>query len=172
MLETHPGIPGEREQMNMNALVSAYVRQTLELERDEIFQTGSRVIGAGNPDSDYDFVVRVTPDTVDSLRNKLCYLGEVQPFTQKTTQCYGEIESILSTTCFYVKSPEAGAVLNILLKQEIQFAAWRHATERLCVESFIDAELVTSRAHRVARFIDWRTAYALGAWYGRMPVSV
>lgn len=149
--------------MDMNTLVLAYVRDTLELERDQVFITGSRAIpGASTPESDYDIVVRVTEETYPVVRYQLWRLGHILPFVREKRR-YEDGGDILSPTCFYVKSSIAGGTINILLKREVQFAAWQYATNRLITESLQDSRLA-DREYRVGRFKDWRQAFAAGAW--------
>jgi hypothetical protein len=152
--------------MDMNTLVLAYVRDTLELERDQVFITGSRAIpGASTPESDYDIVVRVTEETYPVVRSQLGRLGHMLPFVREKRR-YEDGVDILSTTCFYVKSSIAGGTINILLKREVQFAAWQYATTRLITESLVDSRFA-DREYRVGRFKEWRQAFAAGAWASR-----
>ena len=70
--------------MDMNTLVLAYVRDTLGLERDQVFITGSRAIpGASTPESDYDIVVSVTKETYPVIRSQLGRLGHMLPFVRE-----------------------------------------------------------------------------------------
>ena len=152
--------------MDMNTLVLAYVRDTLGLARDQVFITGSRAIpGASTPESDYDIVVRVTKETYPVVRAQLGRLGHMLPFVrEKRRYEFGVVK--MSTTCFYVKSSIAGGTINILLKREVQFAAWQYDTNRLITESLLDFRF-DDREYRVERFKDWRQAFAAGAWASR-----
>ena len=149
--------------MDMNTLVLAHVRDTLGLERDQVFITGSRAIpGASTPESDYDIVVRVTEETYPVIRGQLWRLGHVQPFVLHKRKYEDGVDE-MSTSCFYVESSVAGGTINILLKREVQFAAWQYATNRLITESLLDFRF-DDREYRVERFKDWRQAFAAGAW--------
>lgn len=154
--------------MDMNTLILAHVRDTLGLERDQVFITGSRAIpGASTPESDYDIVVRVTEETYPVVRSQLGRLGHMLPFVREKRRYEDGAEAdILSTTCFYVKSSIAGGTINILLKREVQFAAWQYATMRMITESLIDSRF-DDREYRVGRFKDWRQAFTVGAWTSR-----
>jgi len=152
--------------MDMNTLVLAHVRDTLGLERDQVFITGSRAIpGASTPESDYDIVVRVTEETYPVVRSQLGRLGRVLPFVREKRRYEDGVDE-MSTSCFYVKSSIAGGTINILLKREVQFAAWQYATTRLITESLVDSRFA-DREYRVERFKDWRQAFAAGAWASR-----
>ena len=151
-------------EMDMNTLVLAHVRDTLGLERDQVFITGSRAIpGASTPESDYDIVVRVTEETYPVIRGQLWRLGHVQPFVLHKRKYEDGVDE-MSTSCFYVESSVAGGTINILLKREVQFAAWQYATTRLITESMEAIWLSTDREYRVGRFKAWRQSFAAGAW--------
>jgi hypothetical protein len=152
--------------MDINTLVLSYVRDTLNLERNQAFLTGSRVVpGASTPESDYDIVVGVTEKTSPVIRDQLWSLGHVQPFVREKCRRYedGDNVDVMSTTCFYVDSCIVGGTINILLKREVQFAAWQYATTRLALESMKDPRFA-NREYRVMMFKAWRKAFAAGAW--------
>lgn len=149
--------------MDMNTLVLAYVRDTFRLERDLVFITGSRAIpGASTPESDYDIVVRVTENTYPVIRAQLWRLGHVLPFVLHKRRYEDGVDE-MSTSCFYVDSCVAGGRLNILLKREVEFAAWQYATTRLITGSLVDSRFA-DREYRVRMFKAWRQAFAAGAW--------
>jgi hypothetical protein len=149
--------------MDKNTLVLSYVRDTLNLERNLAFLTGSRVVpGASTPESDYDIVVGVREETYPVIRGQLWRLGHVLPFVRER-RSYEDGGDEMSTTCFYVNSPIVGRTINVLLKREVQFAAWQYATTRLITESLVDPRFA-NREYRVTMFKAWRQAFAAGAW--------
>ena len=153
--------------MDMNTLVLSYVRDTLNLERNLAFLTGSRVVpGASTTKSDYDIVVGVTEKTSPVIRAQLWSLGHVQPFVREKCMRYedGDNVDVMSTTCFYVDSCIVGGTINILLKREVQFASWQYATTQLIMKSLQDSRLSTDREYRVMMFKSWRQEFAAGAW--------
>lgn len=152
--------------MDMNTLVLAYVRDTFRLERDQVFITGSRVVpGASTPESDYDIVIGVREETYPVIQGQLWRLGHVLPFVRER-RSYEDGVDEMSTTCFYVNSPIVGSTINVLLKREVQFAAWQYATTQLITESLVDPRFA-NREYRVMMFNAWRRAFAAGAWASR-----
>lgn len=150
--------------MDMNTMVLSYVRDTLNLERNQAFLTGSRVVpGASTPHSDYDIVIGVREETYPVIRGQLWLLGHVLPFVRER-RSYEDGVDEMSTTCFYVNSPIVGSTINVLLKREVQFASWQYATTQLIMKSLQDSRLSTDREYRVMMFKSWRQAFAAGAW--------
>jgi hypothetical protein len=149
--------------MDMNTLVLSYVRDTLSLKRDQVFITGSRAVpGASTPHSDYDIVIEVREDTYPVIRGQLWRLGFVQPFVLHKRRYEDGVDE-MSTSCFYIESGVVGGTINVLLKREVQFAAWQYATTRLVLESLQDPRFA-NREYRVMMFKSWRQAFATGAW--------